>query len=244
MQLQDLTLFEAMYALKSINQAAQQEGYSQSNVSARLKALEAELQTPLFNRSYQGLVPTAAGEAVHVYAQKVLAATTDLHAQLAQRPEKQEVAISELLFTVLVLLQHRYALTDYQFTIVKSTAMVTDQTITSPLVMSYADFHRPNYQRREKGWLPAAFASDRSDWEHRPFLVNSDQNCPFRRKTLTIRQPQDDLIEVDSWAGIIDLVAAGEGVALLPQAVIQQHQLQMVTELGSARIPYGIWRRQ
>lgn len=243
MQIQDLSLFQAMYTLKSINRAATQQGYSQSNVSARLQALEAELQVKLFVRGYQGLTATAAGDTFYRYTQKVLAETTRLHQQLDQTQTGTHIAISELLFDYLVVTQHKYDLEKYQFAIKKSTKLANDTTETAQLVITYADFKNPNYRVLERGWLQVAYAAQRKEVTGKPLLINSDPACPFRRVTLAAAKPETPISEVDSWSGIVALVKAGEGVALLPQFLLQQNQLVPLAETATQKIPYWTFQK-
>ncbi|WP_143462980.1 LysR family transcriptional regulator [Levilactobacillus enshiensis] len=243
MQIQDLSLFQTMYTLRSINRTAQQRGYSQSNVSARLQALEDELQVKLFVRSYQGLTPTAAGAAFNAYAQEVLTATRKLHAQLNQQNSVTHIVISELLFDYLVVTQHKYDLAKQQFTIKKSTTLATTTHETAQLVITYANFNDPKYQVRDRGWLQASYAGREATLSGKPLLVNSDRACPFRRASLATAESKTVISEVDSWNGIVALVKAGEGVALLPQFLIQENRLVQLAGTASQRIPYWTFER-
>lgn len=242
MQIQDLTLFQAMYELRSINQAARQQGYSQSNVSARLQALEDEVQTKLFVRGYQGLTPTAAGVTFHDYATKVLADTVSLHQQLAQQMAPEEIAISELLFDYLVVDRQKYDLASHQFMIKKSTTIVEETTETADLVITYADFQNDQYRVLERGWLQSVYAAQMPTMTTLPLLVNRDQNCPFRRATLAAAGERS-VKEIDSWSGIVALVKAGAGMALLPQFLVTQNQLSTVTGTQTLKIPYWTFQR-
>ncbi|MGQ9364818.1 LysR substrate-binding domain-containing protein [Azospirillum sp. ST 5-10] len=56
----------------SVSAAARTLNCVQSNVTARLKRLEAELGTPLFHRASRGMVPTEAGRVLADYAGRVL----------------------------------------------------------------------------------------------------------------------------------------------------------------------------
>ncbi len=65
--------------LGSFARAALQLGRSQSAVSMQLKKLEEQAGKPLFRRSGRGLVPTEAGDALLVYARRII----DLHDEAA-----------------------------------------------------------------------------------------------------------------------------------------------------------------
>lgn len=64
----DLRVFEAVARLGGMNRAASELNTVQSNVTARIRALEGELRTPLFHRTSRGVSLTAAGQRLVPYA--------------------------------------------------------------------------------------------------------------------------------------------------------------------------------
>jgi len=71
MDASDLRIFEAVARLGGMNRAAAELNTVQSNVTARIRALEAELQVSLFRRTSRGAVLTAAGQRLLPYAGRV-----------------------------------------------------------------------------------------------------------------------------------------------------------------------------
>ncbi|WP_342235422.1 LysR family transcriptional regulator [Inquilinus sp. OTU3971] len=67
----DLKVFEAVARTGGIGRAAAELNTVQSNVTARIRALEEELGTPLFERHSRGVVLTAAGRRLLPYAGRV-----------------------------------------------------------------------------------------------------------------------------------------------------------------------------
>ena len=67
----DLKIFRAVAAEGNITKAAQALGYVQSNVTARIQHLEAEIGAPLFYRQ-RGMVLTVDGEKLLPYAEQIL----------------------------------------------------------------------------------------------------------------------------------------------------------------------------
>lgn len=67
----DLRIFEAVARLGGMNRAATELNTVQSNVTARIRALEDELGAPLFNRHSRGVALTAAGRRLLPYAARV-----------------------------------------------------------------------------------------------------------------------------------------------------------------------------
>ncbi|MCB9957883.1 MAG: LysR family transcriptional regulator [Rhodospirillaceae bacterium] len=83
MESRDLAFFVAVAEAGSITGAADRLHCVQSNVTARLRALEAAVATPLFHRSSRGVSPTRAGEALLGPARKVCAALEEARAVAA-----------------------------------------------------------------------------------------------------------------------------------------------------------------
>lgn len=67
----DLRVFEAVARLGGMNRAAGELNTVQSNVSTRVRALEAELGGPLFVRHSGGVTLTGAGQRLLPYAQRI-----------------------------------------------------------------------------------------------------------------------------------------------------------------------------
>jgi LysR family transcriptional regulator, cell division regulator len=67
----DLRVFEAVARLGGMNRAAQLLNTVQSNVTARIRALEQELGTTLFDRTSRGVTLTPSGQRLLPYAVKI-----------------------------------------------------------------------------------------------------------------------------------------------------------------------------
>ena len=72
-----LRVFETVARTGGMNRAAAELNTVQSNVTARIQALEAELGCPLFERHSRGVVLTAAGERLLPYAQRLAQVLVD-----------------------------------------------------------------------------------------------------------------------------------------------------------------------
>src|SRR5699024_2232243 len=72
MNMKDLKIFHTVASCGSINQAAKQLNYVQSNVTSRIKKLEENLNTKLFHRHQRGITLTNEGHAMLQYAQKII----------------------------------------------------------------------------------------------------------------------------------------------------------------------------
>jgi LysR family transcriptional regulator (chromosome initiation inhibitor) len=78
----------------TVHGAATEIGLSQTGVTQRIRALERELGSTLFERSRKGMRPTAEGEALVRWAQRVGDLEGELMALLRQEPVAQTVRIT------------------------------------------------------------------------------------------------------------------------------------------------------
>src|SRR6201995_1197043 len=84
-ELTDLLTFSAVARNGGITRAAEALNTVQSNVTQRIKALEAEIGTPLFERHSRGMALTGAGRRLLPYAQRMAALSRE--AVLAARDD-------------------------------------------------------------------------------------------------------------------------------------------------------------
>lgn len=87
MELRTINTFLHIAELHSFSRAARELGYSQSAVSAQIAQLEAELETPLFDRVGKTVRLTDAGQTFLTYARSLLA--TAQQAKTALQPVRQ-----------------------------------------------------------------------------------------------------------------------------------------------------------
>ena len=85
MELSDLLTFSTVARLGGITRAADELNTVQSNVTQRVKALEAEIGTALFERHSRGMTLTGAGRRLLPYAQRMAALSREARAGRARR---------------------------------------------------------------------------------------------------------------------------------------------------------------
>ena len=83
MELSDLLTFSVVARLGGITRAADELNTVQSNVTQRVKALEAEIGTALFERHSRGMTLTGAGRRLLPYAQRMAALSIGAWSSLA-----------------------------------------------------------------------------------------------------------------------------------------------------------------
>jgi len=90
MELYQLEAFVMVAALRSFSRAAEHLYLSQPTISSHVKALEKELDTPLFDRGKSELMLTQAGEILYRYARDMLDMRTNALKELNSEKVKDE----------------------------------------------------------------------------------------------------------------------------------------------------------
>lgn len=78
MELKDLEIFQMVAEKGTITEAAKALSYVQSNVTSRIRKLESELETRLFNRHHRGMSLTPEGKKLISYAEKILSLSHEM----------------------------------------------------------------------------------------------------------------------------------------------------------------------
>lgn len=87
MKFKDLEIFQMVADKGTITEAAKALNYVQSNVTSRIRKLEKELGTPLFNRHHRGISLTPEGKKLMVYSEKILTLTNEMKKVLPSKAE-------------------------------------------------------------------------------------------------------------------------------------------------------------
>ncbi len=126
-ELIDLLTFSAVARNGGITRAAEELNTVQSNVTQRVKALEAEIGTALFERHSRGMTLTGAGRRLLPYAQRMAALSRE--AMLAARDDgepKGPLAIGSMETTAAVRLPALLAEFHRRFPAVRLTLKTVD----------------------------------------------------------------------------------------------------------------------
>lgn len=249
MQLRNLNTFVKVAQLGGFHAAAQQLHATQPTVSARIQALENELNVKLFQRDKSGTRLTARGQQLLPYAEKLLAISQEMKEQLqTETPEKGilRIGIADTLaylwLTPLVKAwREEYPLISFEMTSDLSSSLV-EQLQNHQLDLAF--MVAPTQQLPELVIEP--LCSYEQIWVAAPSLVGaiSDPNLDqypilsFPRGTrpwLLMQQlisdlPNDVVVHTcSSVASLLSLAIQGLGLALLPRALVsdalQQKQL-------------------
>jgi len=244
LNLDQLKVFQTVAHQGNLTKAAQKLNFVQSNVTAKIKQLEAELKTPLFYRHKRGVTLTSAGKTLLVYTDKITNLVEEARQAVQDTPfPRGSLTIGSMETTAAVRLPSLLAAyhKTYPEVAISLTTDPTEQLIDAVL----------NYQ------LDGAFVAgpvhhpeiiQETIFHEELFLVTdplyagsletiaSTQNLSMLvfRKGCSYRARLEDWLrregmypvktmEFGSVEAIIGSVMAGMGVSLLPFHVIQKY---------------------
>ncbi len=258
MELNDLLTFSTVARLGGITRAADELNTVQSNVTQRVKALEAEIGTALFERHSRGMTLTGAGRRLLPYAQRMAALSRE--AMLAARDDgepKGPLAIGSMETTAAVRLPSLLAEFHRRFPAVRLTLRtsttadlvtgVLDGTFDGAFVagpIEHAELDSRVAFREElvlvsaRRWqnLKALRAGTP---ESGPTALVFRTGCTYRQRLEQVFSefgwPSAARFELGTLDGMIGCVAADMGVTMLPRAVVGRNETVTIHALAPAQ---------
>jgi|EndMetStandDraft_4_1072995.scaffolds.fasta_scaffold19115_4 DNA-binding transcriptional LysR family regulator len=249
MDIRELRYFAAVYRERNLTSAARACFVSQPSISTAITSLEAELGTTLFIRHKKGVAPTASAEQFHILARRIID-ETDAARSLFRKPSTKTNVTLGLMRTLdvprtIALLKPLTARSDVALRLVGSDEQADARIISKSMLRKDEQFVAlwseryvaalpPSHPLTLKDKLRTADLAgvpliDRCHCEQSAFFGRNAQ----RRQTAAIAQSED-------WA--IALVAAGVGIAIVPEGVargnpdiaVREIEVKVTREVGLA----------
>lgn len=248
MQLSDLVTFAAVARCGGVTRAAGELNTVQSNVTNRIRALEAEVGVPLFERHSRGMTLTGAGRRLLPYTQRLAAMTRE--ALLAARDDgepKGPLALGSMETTAAVRLpplltrfHQRYPAVQLKLSTGPTAAQVSavlDGSLDGAFVagpVQHAELVTVPAFREElvlvtaRRWtsLAALRAAKR---DAGPTILVFRTGCSYRQRLeqllAELGLPCATRLEFGTLDGMIGCVAADMGVTLLPRLVVERNDM-------------------
>jgi DNA-binding transcriptional LysR family regulator len=257
-ELTDLLTFSAVARTGGITRAAEELNTVQSNVTQRVKALEAEIGTALFERHSRGMTLTGAGRRLLPYAQRMAALSRE--ALLAARDDgepKGPLNIGSMETTAAVRLPALLAGFHRRFPAVKLAlrtattadlvAAVLDGSLDGAFVagpIEHADLVSTVAFREELVLVTARHIKTLKELraatpQSGPTALVFRTGCTYRQRLEQVLTefgwPSATRFELGTLDGMVGCVAAGMGVTLLPRAVVGRNDAVRVHALDPAQ---------
>ncbi|MGD9805077.1 MAG: LysR substrate-binding domain-containing protein [Hyphomicrobiaceae bacterium] len=247
MELSDLQTFATVARCGGITRAAGELKTVQSNVTNRVRALEAEIGTPLFERHARGMTLTDAGRRLLPYADRLNALSNEaLAAARDNGIAKGPLAVGAMETTAAVrlpplLAQFHQRCPEVQLSLrTGPSAMLAEAVISCQLdgafvagpidhpdLLSTVAFKEELVLLSARRWrsLPALRAGTSASG---PAILVFRTGCSYRQRLEQLMSelgwPSAVRLEFGTLDGIIGCVAADMGVTLLPRAVAERSE--------------------
>ncbi|MCB8882171.1 LysR family transcriptional regulator [Acidisoma cellulosilytica] len=240
MEYADLRVLEAVARHGSMNRAAVELNMVQSNVTARIRILEDQVGTPLFDRSRRGVVLTAAGQRLLPYASRLSAILKEAYA--AARDDgvprgmltigSLETTAALRLPPILASFMQAHPSVDLVLTTDTSNALVEDvlaRKLDGAFVagpVQHPDLREETVFQEELMLVTAPGVTSLKALARLPEvkIIVFRRGCSYRQRLdnllaqLGIQTARH--LEFGSLDAILGCVAAGVGISLLPRAVV------------------------
>ncbi|MDQ0660736.1 LysR family transcriptional regulator [Paenibacillus sp. W2I17] len=238
----DLRIFQCVAQEGNLTKAASKLGYVQSNVTARIRHLEAEVGTTLFIRHNRGMTLSPAGEMLLTYADKIIGLLNDASKALRatstpsgpMRIGSTQTAAAVRLPELFVRYYKQYP--DVSLSLVTGNSqMLMDQVIGYELEGAFIgcpcdhpDIISIPVFDEELFVVYSGMGPTDEDLKSKPILVYS-MGCSYRQvleewlEVGGVTRPV--IMEFGTLEAIISGVTSGMGISLLPEIVIR-HQIE------------------
>ncbi|MFS0824600.1 LysR family transcriptional regulator [Bacillus sp. 1P02SD] len=237
MEFKDLEIFQLVAEKGTITEAAKDLKYVQSNITSRIRKLEAELNTPLFNRHRRGMSLTPEGKKLLTYSKKIVALTEEMKQAVQTNEEpsgKLEIGTVETVIHLPKILSSyvkKYKDVDLSvFTGVTSTLVedVLHHKLDGAFITE-SDFHADLVShevfQEELVLISDHRVSSLDELVEEPILCFS-KGCGYRARLSEWYRDQDitpkKIMEFGTLETILRSTAMGLGIAFVPKSEVKQ----------------------
>lgn len=235
MESHDLRIFKMVVYEKSISKAALKMGYVQSNITARIKILEEELETTLLIRNNKGVTLTDSGEKLLVYAEQIIRLLNEAEDAFKKNNSLRIGATETIAASAVPRWLSKYSRKYPDIKVTLKTDIqksLIDKVIEGELDGAFINiqcFHSDISSvfsfKEELVIISSRDVKTINDLLEKPIIINSNRDCPYRillEKWIGINKESSIIsIEVDSLEAIKKCVADGMGISLLPKSLIR-----------------------
>lgn len=256
MEIRDLKIFVSVAQNGSISRAAEELHYVQSNITARIKHLEEQLDAPLFHRKSKGVELTSSGDLLHDYAKRIIQLAREAEQVIKDQGEPRgKLSIGTMETTAAVrlpslLAEYHRAYPQVELKLLtgpSETSMhrLKDFHVDAALVAGEVDEHQWIVEKAYEEELVMVAALDIESVEQlsKVSILVFRSGCSYRaqlERWLAKRgQAPYQIIEFGSIEGILGCVAAGMGISFLPRSVVEKKHIADNCSIHSLEAEFG-----
>jgi DNA-binding transcriptional LysR family regulator len=239
MDIRELRYFAAVFSERNLTAAAKRCFISQPSISAAITNLEAELGTTLFIRHKKGMAPTASAEQFHTVARRIID-DADAAKNLFRKPSTRRQLTLGLMRTLdmprtIALLKPLTGTADVALRLV-GIKEKADARIISKNIIAADEHFIPLWVERYVAALPPSHPLTLKERLRTSDLAgvamidrcHCEQSAFFGRHVSSPRQPAA-IAESEDWT--MALVAAGVGIAIVPEGVARNNPDVAIREI-------------
>ncbi|MFX3631696.1 MAG: LysR family transcriptional regulator [Candidatus Pristimantibacillus sp.] len=235
MEFKDLKIFQSVAAHGNISKAALELNYVQSNVTARIKLLEKELQTPLFFRHKRGMILNTEGKRLLEHSREIISRMEEMTRTFHNKSNPSgilNIGIVETVNALPAILSSYY--TKYPNVELSLKSGVTDLLVQEVIDMKLdgafvsGPIRHPLIEQveviQEKLVLVTkADTFSMEDITTNPLLLYN-KGCGYREKLESWMKAEGiipkQIMEFGTFGTIIGSVAAGIGMTIIPESSV------------------------
>lgn len=235
----ELRIFREVARTKSISKAAENMGYVQSNITAHIKKLERELNTTLFIRHSKGVTLTKDGEKLLYQAEKIISLLDKTLKSFQNNPKTLKIGTTQTIAGYLLpqcIIEYQKQFPNVSLSVSTLNQDDLEQKLSNGQLdciitnNSHNIYHGKQILNSPENLVlitPSSCYSHNDIWKY-PVIINSIKSCPYREVLLgwwNLHQSElPKIIELDTVEAILNTVAMGGGISLLPQVVLLDKQ--------------------
>lgn len=237
MELNDLKIFKSVADLGSVSQAAAELSYVQSNVTARIKRLEKELNTELFYRHKRGMALNAEGKRLISYVEEILGKLEEIERVFQGGKEPSGILNIGIVETVMSLpgilssYLEKHPHVDLSLTVSVTEQLLQDVIsmkldgafVTGPVKHPSIDSHE--VFREELILVSKSDHFSLEDITKKPLLL-FNKGCGYRDRLERWLKDEGliprQIMQFGSFETIIGSITAGIGITVVPQSSVQR----------------------
>ncbi|GKU77449.1 LysR family transcriptional regulator [Paenibacillus sp. L3-i20] len=235
MELNDLNIFRAVAAHGSISKAAAELNYVQSNVTARIKLLEKELDTELFLRHKRGMILNSEGKRFLEYSGEILAKVKEMKRAFQDKSNPSgilDIGIVETVISLPEILSAYY--NKYPNVELSLKSGVTEYLLNEVIEMRLdgafvtGPIMHPLIEGIEVIQEKLVLVSKTNDFNVRDLstkpLLLYNKGCGYRERLESFMKAEGiipkQIMEFGTFGTIIGSVSAGLGLSIIPESAV------------------------
>ena len=239
MDIRELRYFAAVFSERNLTAAAKRCFISQPSISAAITNMEAELGTTLFVRHKKGMSPTASAEQFHAAARRIID-EADAARNLFRKPSTQATLTLGLMRTLdmprtVALLKPLTGNSEVALRLV-GVNEAADARVISKNMLKPGEHFVPLWVERYVAALPPSHPLTLKERLRTSDLAGAAmidrchcEQSAFFGRAASARRRSAAIAESEDWA--MALVAAGVGIAIVPEGVARSHADVAVREI-------------